>query len=116
MYALEGTEILVQRDKEVQMAVHDYGSGRCVYISGLPYSFENSRILHRCILWAAHSEAEVNRWFSSNCNVEVHAYIQNGKYCVVNNSDEQQSTVVYIGDGSSYPLTLGPGELRFYEI
>ena len=36
---------LVQRDKEVQMAVHEFGEGRSVYISGLPYSFENSRIL-----------------------------------------------------------------------
>lgn len=25
MFAYEGTEILVQRDKEVQMAVHEFG-------------------------------------------------------------------------------------------
>lgn len=49
MFAYEGTEILVQRDKEVQMAVHEFGEGRSVYISGLPYSFENSRILYRSI-------------------------------------------------------------------
>ena len=53
MYALEGTEILVQREKEVQMAVNAYGAGRAVYISGLPYSFENSRVLHRAILWSS---------------------------------------------------------------
>ena len=35
MFAYEGTEILVQRDKEVQMAVHEFGEGRSVYISGL---------------------------------------------------------------------------------
>ena len=27
MFAYEGTEILVQRDKEVQMAVHEFGEG-----------------------------------------------------------------------------------------
>ena len=48
IYALDGTEILVQRNKEVQMAVNEFGKGRCVYISGLPYSFENSRILYLC--------------------------------------------------------------------
>ena len=74
MYALEGTEILVQHEKEVQMAVNAYGSGRAVYISGLPYSFSNSRVLHRAILWSSHGEDELLTWFSSNCNVEVHAY------------------------------------------
>lgn len=33
VFAFEGTNILVQRDKEVQLAVNDFGSGRCVYIS-----------------------------------------------------------------------------------
>ena len=86
IYALEGTDILIQRDKEVQLAAHDYGQGRGVYISGLPYSFANSRALYRAILWAAHSEDELHTWFSSNYNVEVHAYVKNGKYCVVNNT------------------------------
>ena len=31
------SEILVQRDREVQMAVNEFGKGRSVYISGLPY-------------------------------------------------------------------------------
>lgn len=34
IFAYEDTEILVQREKEVQMAVHEFGKGRCVYISG----------------------------------------------------------------------------------
>ena len=56
IYAYEGTEILVQRNKEVQMAVNEFGKGRTVYISGLPYSFENSRVLYRSIIWASHDE------------------------------------------------------------
>ena len=36
IYALEGTEVLVQRNREVQMAAHDFGKGRAVYISGVP--------------------------------------------------------------------------------
>ena len=65
------------------MAVHAFGRGRAVYISGLPYSFENSRVLYRSILWSAHDEESLHKWFSSNFNVEVHAYVKNGKYCVV---------------------------------
>ncbi len=116
MYALEGTEILVQHEKEVQMAVNSFGSGRAVYISGLPYSFSNSRVLHRAILWSSHGEDALLTWFSSNCNVEVHAYPRNGKYCVVNNTYEPQSTTVYRGDGSSFGLDLEANEIRWYEL
>lgn len=116
IYALEGATILVQRDKEVQMAVNEYGKGRCVYISGLPYSFENSRVLYRAILWSAHDGDNLHKWFSSNFNVEVHAYVKNGKYCVVNNTYEPQTTTVYKGDGSSFTLDLDANEIRWYEI
>ena len=116
IYALEGTEVLVQRNKEVQMAAHDFGQGRAVYISGVPYSFANSRTLYRAILWSAHSEEELHTWFSSNYNVEVHAYVKNGKYCVVNNTYEPQDTTVYTTDGSSFALHLDANEIKWYEI
>ena len=116
IYALEGTEVLVQRNKEVQMAAHDFGKGRAVYISDVPYSFANSRTLYRAILWSAHSEEELHTWFSSNYNVEVHAYVKNGKYCVVNNTYEPQDTTVYTTDGSSFALHLDANEIKWYEI
>ena len=116
IYALEGTKVLVQRNKEVQMAANDFGKGRAVYISGVPYSFANSRTLYRAILWSAHSEEELHTWFSSNYNVEVHAYVKNGKYCVVNNTYEPQDTTVYTTDGSSFALHLDANEIKWYEI
>ncbi len=116
IFAYENTRILVQREKEVQMAVHEFGNGRAVYISGLPYSFENSRILYRSILWSAHGEDKLCEWFSTNFNVEVHAYVRNGKYCVVNNTYEPQDTVIYRGDQSSFPLHLDANEIRWYTV
>lgn len=116
IFALEQTEVLVQKDREVQMAVNTFGKGRAVYISGLPYSFENSRVLHRAILWSSSSETELLHWFSSNYHVDVHAYPENGKYCVVNNTDESQKTVIYRGDGSSFEKIMQPNEIIWYEI
>lgn len=116
IFALEGTQVLVQREKEVQLAVHEFGKGRAVYISGLPYSFENSRMLYRSILWSTHDEENIHKWFSSNYNVEVHAYIKNGKYCVVNNTYEPQETIVYLGDGSSFNLSMEANEIKWYKI
>ena len=115
IYALEGTSILVQKDKEVQMAVNAFGEGRSVYISGLPYSFENSRVLYRAILWAAHGEESLNKWFSTNYNVEVHAFVANGKYCVVNNTYVPQDTTVYTDKGS-FDLHLDANEIKWYNL
>lgn len=116
IYALPSATILVQKEKEVKMAVNEFGKGRAVYISGLPYSFENSRVLYRAVLWSTHSEDELNRWFSTNYNVDVHAYPKNNKYCVVNNTDEPQQTTIYRGDGSSFELALEPNQIIWYEI
>lgn len=116
IYALEGTQILVHQDKEVQLAVNDFGKGRAVYISGLPYSFENSRLLYRAILWSAHDEDNLYKWFSTNLRVEVHAYVENGKYCIVNNTYEPQDTTIYRGDGSSFTLSLAANEIIWFEI
>ena len=116
IFALPDTEILIQKDKEVQMAVNTFGKGRGVYISGLPYSFENSRVLYRAVLWSASAEEELNCWYSTNYNVEVHAYVKNGKYCVVNNTYEPQDTTVFRGDGSSFDLHMEANEIKWYEI
>ena len=116
IYALEGAQVLVQRNKEVQLAVNEFGKGRTVYLSGLPYSFENSRLLHRAVLWSVHSEDQLNLWLSSNYNVDVHAYVKNGRFCVVNNTYEPQSTTVFRGDGSSFQQDLAANEIRWYEL
>ena len=116
IYALPETEILIQKEQEVQMAVKKFGTGRGVYISGLPYSFKNSRIFYRAVLWSASAEEELHCWYSTNYNVEVHAYVKNGKYCVVNNTYEPQDTTVYRGDGSSFQLHLEANEIKWYQI
>ncbi len=115
IYAYEGTDILVQKDKEVQMAANTFGNGRSVYISGLPYSFENSRVLYRAILWSAHGEECLHKWFSTNYNVEVHAFVANGKYCVVNNTYVPQDTTVYT-DSGSFDLHLEANEIKWYNL
>ena len=116
VYALEGTQVLIKRDGDVQLSVNDAGLGRAVYVSGLPYSPHNARLLHRAVMWASHAEEELRRWFSENPAVDVHAYEGSRKYCVVNNSAEAQSTTVYRGDGSSFPLALTPGGIEWFDM
>ncbi len=115
VFALEEAQVLVQQNKEVKLAVNEFGKGRTVYLSGLPYSFENTRLLHRAILWSSNSENELNKWFSENYYVDVHAY-DSGKFCVVNNSYDPQSTKVYKGNGEAFDISLGSGEIRWFDI
>ncbi len=116
IYALEGTTIIALKDKEVQGAVKECGNGRGVYLSGLPYSAENARLLHRAILWATKSENMLHSWFSTNPNTELNAYIANNKFCVVNNTYEKQETTIYTESGKSFNLTLKENEIKWYSI
>ena len=67
-------------------------------------------------MWASHDEENLHKWFSTNYNVEVHAYVKNGKYCIVNNTYEPQDTVVYKGDGTSFNLHMEANEIIWKEI
>ena len=116
IYALPGAQVLAKDGRNVLMAANAFGHGRSVYLTGLPYSDENSRILHRAILWAAGSEDELRNWFSSNPAVEINAYVRNGRFCAVNNTDLPQETTVFCPDGKSFALSLAPGELRWFSI
>jgi 1,3-beta-galactosyl-N-acetylhexosamine phosphorylase len=114
VYALEGAKVLYEKEKEVQLAVNSFGEGRAVYISGLPYSFENNRLLYRSILWASHSEDCLHTWYSENYNVEVHSFPKNKKYCVVNNTYEPQDTVIFTTEGKNFKLRIGSNEILWY--
>ena len=54
VYALgPDTEIVEYSNHEVHLSAHSYGKGRSVYLAGLPYSRENTRILLRSMFYAA---------------------------------------------------------------
>lgn len=116
IYALEGTDILAKKGKFVELSAKECESGRCVYISGLPYSLKNTRLLYRAILWASHGEEDIYKWFSSNENVEVNAYLENNKFCAVNNTYSEQESIIYRGDKSSFDIKLAPNEIKWFEI
>jgi len=109
-----GADILACTDKDVQMAANKYLKGRTVYISGLPYTAENARILHKAIFWVSGKDDSLYEWYSENPETEIHAYPEIKQYCVVNNSLKPQKTTVY--DASKkFPLTLKEGELIWFE-
>lgn len=116
IYALEGTDVIINNNEDIQLASNSFGKGRSVYISGLPYNPQNARLLYRALFWAAQKENEINKWFAQNINVEVNAYPQTGKFCIVNNSYTPQQTKVFKGDGTVIDVDLAETELKWYDI
>ena len=84
---------------QVQLAVNEYGKGRGVYVSGLPYSAANARLLERILFWASHNEDKYTAYSSTNPECEVAVFPDAGQYCVINNTDRPQSTDVALPDG-----------------
>lgn len=114
VYALGAdTEIVEYSNHEVHLSAHGYGRGRGVYMAGLPYSYENTRLLMRCMYYAASREREMKRWYADNLYCEVHAYPGTGKYAIVNNSSRPQETSFYDGQGRPVPVKLDPCEIRW---
>jgi 1,3-beta-galactosyl-N-acetylhexosamine phosphorylase len=109
-----GADILACRDRQVQMAANSYFDGRTVYINGLPYSAENARLLHRVLLWACGKDGKLYEWYSENPKTEIHVYPEARQYCVVNNTNQPQETVIYAA-GKKINLSLGEGAIHWYE-
>jgi len=72
-------------------------------------------LLHRAILWSCRGESELKLWHSTNFNVDVHAYTESRKYCVVNNVDEPQKTTVFVNGGNSFDVELEGNEIVWYK-
>jgi len=112
IYALKSsTEILEYSNNEVHLAANAFGNGRTVYIAGLPYNKQNTRLLLRSLYYAAGKEKNLKKWYADNINCEVHAYPGANKYVIVNNSNDDQRTLVYDGKGNSREITLKPREI-----
>lgn len=117
VYALGAdTEIIEYSDGCVHAAAHDYGKGRGIYLAGLPYSCANTRLLLRSLYYAAHKEDQFHIWFADNLLCEVNCYPETGRYAISNNSNKEQTTTVYDGQGHAETVTLKPCQILWKEI
>ncbi len=96
---------------EVKIAVNEFGKGRSFYITGIPYSFENSRLLYKALMWCANKDLHCA--YSTNINTECNYYPSSKKYAVVNNSAAEQTTDFYDVNGKKQTLALQPMEIRW---
>ncbi|MBX7410236.1 1,3-beta-galactosyl-N-acetylhexosamine phosphorylase [Clostridium chauvoei] len=110
------TETIKIENGDLLMSANKYGKGRAVYIAGLPYSEQNTRLLMRSCFYAANKESEMKKWYVDNIYCEVSAYLKSNKYAIVNNSNEKQITNLYDGLGNVTKIELEPAEIRWMDI
>jgi len=110
------TTVLAMEEGDVTLSAHEFGRGRSVYVAGLPYSPENTRLLLRAIYWVASREADIKTWYTTNIQTECAAYPEASKFVVINNSYEKQETTVYKEDGTEVKVTLEPMGYKWLEI
>ncbi|WP_273477254.1 1,3-beta-galactosyl-N-acetylhexosamine phosphorylase [Faecalicoccus acidiformans] len=116
VYALPETTVIRDKDLHVNLACNEYGKGRSVYINGLPFSFENTRLLYRAIYYAAHKEADMKKWYSENYNLDVNVYPSTHSFCVVNNTYEPQQSTIYKGDGTSFDVNVPACGIQWFDM
>jgi 1,3-beta-galactosyl-N-acetylhexosamine phosphorylase len=112
----DSTQILAMQDGDTVLAVNTYGKGRSVYMAGLPYSPENSRLLLRSIYWAVGKENEIKKWYTTNVNTECTSYEEIGEFVIINNTNIIQETVVYKDENNYFNVILQPMESKWLDI
>ncbi|MGL5411616.1 1,3-beta-galactosyl-N-acetylhexosamine phosphorylase [Cetobacterium sp.] len=112
----KSTEIICNRKGDLMLSANEYGKGRAIYMAGLPYSVENTRILYRSLYYSSHKEKEMKKWYCDNLNCEISAYLEENKYAIINNSNESQETYVYDGNGNKELIVMQPAEIKWKEI
>lgn len=110
------TAILDVENKSCSLTAHPYGSGRAVYMAGVPFNTVNNRIILRALYWCAGHEEEMYHYFSQNMETECFGFPAVGKCCIVNNSTTPQRTKIYYQKKLLKEIELSPMEMRWISI
>ncbi len=116
-YALtENVEVIKMDNENVTLSANTYGKGRGIYMMGIPYSHENTRILNRAIFYSLQEEDKFKQFLSLNIHTELNVYKEGHKVALLNNTNEVQLTTVYDGHGNAQDITLQPAEIKWGEL
>ncbi len=115
---VESAQIIAKDDEgSVTIAANDFGKGRGVYLAGFQLGAEQNRLLQRAVWYAAGKENEMaKKWYSTNIETEIAGYPQTGKYVVINNSYEPQTTVITDQNGKEKTVTLEANGSKWFDF
>ncbi len=114
-YLTDGkTRVLLSRGEDPLITVHDFGSGRGIYLASFQVNDENTRLLYQLIRWAG-GEGVTGPYMTDNLHTECAYYPGSGRLVVINNSDEPQTAHVETETGIR-EFHLAPCETAFADL
>lgn len=107
-------QVLAAEDGIPTAAVHAFGKGKGIYLSGYRYSNANTRMLLQMLLYAKGLSADQN-YLTDRADTECAYYPNSKKLVVINNSDCVQTTTVLTESGAKQ-FTLQPFETQMADV
>jgi 1,3-beta-galactosyl-N-acetylhexosamine phosphorylase len=109
-------QVLAMDQKYVQLSVNTFGKGRSVYFAGLPYSPVNTRLLLRALYFVSSNEDIMKEYYVSNVNTEIATFEETGKIAIINNSEKEQETELFIAGEKKGKYKLKEMEMLWVNI
>lgn len=115
---LRSTQIVAKDDEgSVTIATNQFGSGRGVYLAGFELGSAQNRLLQRAIWYASGKEDQMTeKWFTTNIETEIAGYPETGRYVVINNSDQEQTTTITDNLGNEKVVTLPSNGFEWFDF
>ncbi len=109
----EDLSVLAAHGQHLAMTAREYGNGRSVYLSSMPFTMQNAGLLMQTLLWLGGNEHKQHVWLSSNPLVDTAYYPATGMACAVNFSNLPQIVEVTNCEGKLVVMTLEAYEWRW---
>ncbi len=117
IYALnKNSKVLVQTEGSLKIALHSFGKGHSMYLSGFKFTPENTRLLYRGLFWAAGKQHEYGPWTCSNILTDCAYYPKTKKLVVISSSDNSEKTKVFDAQGKSFEVSLEPHGIQILDM
>jgi len=110
------TQVLADKDGFPRIAVHSFGKGKSIYLSGFKFTPHNTRLLHRSIFWAADSESKFQLWTCNNIQTDSAYYPKNKKLVVINSSEKPERTKVFDSKAKAIDVSLEPYGIKIIDM
>jgi len=109
-------QVLADRGESPRIAVHSFGKGQSIYLSGFKFTPQNTRLLHRSIFWAAGSENKFQLWTCSNIYTDCAYYPKGKKLVVINRSEKAEKTKIFDANGKTIDVSLEPYGIKIVDM
>lgn len=114
-YLTDGNaRVLLSDGDRPLVTINDFGRGKGIYLASFQVNLTNTRMLYQLIRYAG-GEGVSGLYMTDNLYTECAYYPESRKLVVINNSEEEQTTVIPTESGDR-TVTIAPYDTTFLEL